>query len=499
MLLSVLLKDLAVVPAQADRSVSLLRLDSRQVTENDLFLAIKGSVIDGRTYIDDAIRKGAGAVLVEADQAGQQVVYQQGVPLIPVADLRKQVSLIAARFYDFPAKKLHMLGVTGTNGKTSITHFYAHALDLLGKRCGIIGTLGAGFYCSLGEAGLTTPDPVSLQGILSDFVRHDADSVAMEVSSHSIDQGRINALDFECGVFTNLTQDHLDYHGTLDKYAAVKRRFLAEFSQHIILNADDPLGSQWAQELSSKKPVYIYSTSAEGLPHGIPAVYAEKIQLGLSGIRAHVYTPWGSGDLFIPLIGLFNLSNVLAVLTALCLGGASLKDVLSTLAQLKSVPGRMQKIGGDGAPLVVVDYAHTPDALDKVLETLRKHTRQKLICVFGCGGDRDKGKRPQMAKIVERWSDQIILTNDNPRHENPLAIAEEIKAGFDHPERIHVELDRSRAIQRSIQFASEGDCILVAGKGAERYQQIGDEKYPFDDMSEVENYLAEKNHVTFVK
>lgn len=489
MLLSVLLNDIVALPPQADRSISLLRLDSRQVTQNDLFFATKGTHIDARQYIKDALANGAAAVLVEADQPDDVITYQAGIPLIPVPNLRNQVSLIAARFYDFPSRKLHMLGVTGTNGKTSITHFFAHALELLGKRCGIIGTLGAGFYCALGEAGLTTPDPISLQEILTGFVRHNANSVAMEVSSHSIDQGRVNALEFECGIFTNLTQDHLDYHGTLDQYAAVKRRFLSDFGQHVILNADDPRGSQWAQELAGTKPVYLYSTSSDGLPQGIPAVYTERVQRSLEGIHAHVYTPWGSGDLSLPLIGLFNLSNVLAVLTALCLYGVTLKQALQVLSALQPVPGRMQTIHADGAPLIVVDYAHTPDALDKVLESLREHTKQKLICVFGCGGDRDKGKRPQMAKIAEKWADHIILTNDNPRHENPLAIADDIKAGFSHVDRVQIELDRSKAIQKSIQYATVGDCILIAGKGAERYQQVGDEKYPFDDVTEVKNYL----------
>jgi UDP-N-acetylmuramoyl-L-alanyl-D-glutamate--2,6-diaminopimelate ligase len=466
-----------------------LRLDSRQIQQNDLFLAINGVQVDGRKYIKNAVEQGAVAVLVEADKPNMPITFDGSIPLIPIAALKKHVSTIAARFYDFPSRKLHMLGVTGTNGKTSTTHFFAQIMTALGKRCGIIGTLGSGFYCELGEAGLTTPDPVSLQAILADFVRHQAQDIAMEVSSHSIDQGRINAVDFEIGVFTNLTQDHLDYHLTLDAYAAVKRRFLAEFNKTLIINADDAYGRQWAKELAQDKQVYIYATDAVNLPADLPSIYTENVRLQIDGVRATVHTPWGKGELHLPLIGRFNLSNALAVLTALCLRHIPLSVALAELAKLNPVAGRMQTASADGMPLIVVDYAHTPDALDKVLEALRAHTEKKLICVFGCGGDRDPGKRPLMAKAAEKWADQIILTNDNPRHENPQSIAEQVMQGFNHPDRVQIELDRTKAIQKSIQSAAMGDCVLIAGKGAERYQQIGDQQFPFDDMNEVRNYL----------
>lgn len=493
MRLSILLRDTLSIPAQADREIARIRLDSRQVEKNDLFIAIKGTATDGRQYIPDVIARGAAAVLVEANPAGETIGFQQEIPIISVPDLKNQMGFLAARFYDYPAKKLRVIGVTGTNGKTSCTHFIAQALQI---PCGVIGTLGSGLYGALGVAGLTTPDAVTLQEWLHQFVQQGVKTVAMEVSSHSIDQGRINGIDFEMGIFTNLTQDHLDYHGSMQAYAAVKHRFLAEMpTQHVIINADDSYGKMWITEIAKRKSVYAYSCTADTKIENVPVICAEDIQLSLQGIKARVCTPWGEGNLVVPLIGHFNLSNVLAVLTALCVYGIPLKEVLARLIQLKPVPGRMQTLSGPGMPLVVVDYAHTPDALEKVLQALRSHTKKQLICVFGCGGDRDHGKRPIMAKIAERLADRVIVTNDNPRHEQPESIAQQILQGFNNSECVSVMLDRSKAIANSIQWATQNDCVLIAGKGAEHYQQIGDKRTHFDDVEEVSKYLAEKMNV----
>lgn len=489
MRLSTLLQDFYHLPAEADCDITHLTLDSRNIQKNSLFLAKKGSQLDGRQYIANAISQGAVAVLVEAE-LNNALTWQDHIPLIPIHELQKKTGEIAARFYDYPAKSLRMIGITGTSGKTSCSHFIAQALQSLQIPCGIIGTLGSGFYGALGVASLTTPDAVTLQATLRQFVDQGAQAIAMEVSSHSIDQERISGIEFDIAIFTNLSQDHLDYHGNMEAYAAVKRRFIADKStKHVIINADDSYGRKWINELSPCSSLITYGTQESSL------VYADSIESNLQGTKAQVKTPWGEGELFLPLIGQFNLSNGLAVLAALCAYGIAFDRALHCLTQLSPVPGRMQTLGGDGQPLVVVDYAHKPDALEKVLQALRAHTQGKLWCVFGCGGERDRGKRPLMAKIAETLADQVIVTNDNPRHEKPEDIAAEILKGFSRPEAVSIELDRSKAIENSIQWASPNDCVLIAGKGAEHYQQIGDEKLPFDDVAKVKEFLEKINAI----
>lgn len=492
MLLSTLLQHIFPIPDQVDCEITQLNLDSRRIQPNNLFVAIRGTQLDGRKYIADAIARGAKAVLFEAEKPNQRIEWQSNIPLIPIFHLQSQLGEIAGRFYNYSVKHLRMIGVTGTNGKTSCTHFIAQSLKSLEIPCGIIGTLGHGFYGALGEVGLTTPDVITLQAILHDFYKQGAKSVAMEVSSHSIDQGRVNGIDFELGIFTNLTQDHLDYHGDMATYAAVKHRFLAELpTKQVIINADDSFGNAWMNDIAQHKSVFAYGVNASKRYSNlnVPLIYADQVELTFEGIKAVLHSPWGSEKLWIPLIGIFNLSNALAVFTTLCAYGIPFHDALACLANLKPVAGRMQKLGGNGQPLAVVDYAHSPDALEKVLQALRAHTEGKLICVFGCGGERDHGKRPLMAKIAEAFADTIIVTNDNPRHEKPEEIADQIVRGFAHPERVVVILDRSKAIKNSIEWANAKDCVLIAGKGAEHYQQIGDVKIPFDDVEQVSRFL----------
>lgn len=483
MRLAILLEGMLTNSIQIDYDVRCLALDSRHIKTNDLFIAIQGTQLDGRAYIADAISRGAAAVLIEANNSSESIRWQEQVPCIPIVQLKNKIGLLAARFYGYPAKKLRMVGITGTNGKTSCAHFIAQSLQSLQNPCGMIGTLGNGFYGSLHQVGLTTPDAITVQKILHEFLLHKGKAVAMEVSSHSIDQGRVNDIDFEMAIFTNLSQDHLDYHGTMETYAAVKRKFLAKLSnKYLIINADDSYGQKWIHELAGQKPIFAYSTQHSCLhASNVELIYADHIAMSFQGIHAFVHTPWGEAKLFLPLVGRFNLSNALAALTALCLYGIPFKEVIEQLSKLNSVPGRMQFLGAKGKPFVVIDYSHTPDALEKALEALRAHTVGKLVCVFGCGGNRDHTKRPIMAKIAEQLADQVIVTSDNPRYEKPEAIAAEIMQGFTHPERVWVELDRSKAIDNSIQWAKANDCVLIAGKGAERYQQIGDEKLPFDD------------------
>ena len=492
--LSILLKSIVFISDTINYEVSGLQLDSRKLTPGELFIAVQGSHLDGKQYIAEAIRKGAVAILIEADE--KNMTWQDHIPLIPVPALKQKLGHLASRFYGEPAHHLRMMGVTGTNGKTSCTHFIAQILESFHIHCGLIGTLGAGFYGHLEETGLTTPDAITVQATLKNFLKHHAKAVAMEVSSHSLDQGRVNDIPFEIGIFTNLTQDHLDYHGTMAAYAAVKKRFFDEWPmRYAVINADDPYGETWIESLKNKhQSMFLYGLRKPALAASIPSIYTTHIQLSLQGIKVFLHSPWGEREIALPLIGQFNLSNVLAVLTALCLYGLPFDEVCDHLAQLKPVPGRMQLFGGDRKPLVVVDYAHTPDALEKVLEALRDHTQGKLICVFGCGGDRDREKRPHMAAIAESLADHVIVTNDNPRHEAPEQIVLEMMKGFKQPECVSVILDRSQAIEDSIQLASSGDCVLIAGKGAERYQQIGDEKIPFDDAEWVKKFLDLHRH-----
>lgn len=480
----------ATIPTEIE--IARLTLDSRQIQPQDLFIALKGTQVDGRQYISDAIARGASAVLTDAATADEVITWQQHIPIISIPQLTEQLGFIAAHFYGEPAQHLRMIGVTGTNGKTSCSHYIAQCLQQTGERCGVIGTLGSGFYGALGSAGLTTPDAVSLQALLAQFYQQGATSIAMEVSSHSIHQQRINAIPFEIGVFTNLSQDHLDYHHTMANYAAVKRHFMLEMPVRArIINADDQYGARWLEESAEHEATFAYALApASQWSLNIPLIYPIDPEFTHDGIFTRVHTPWGEGDLCVPLLGEFNLSNALAVLAALCVYGMPLPVVLAQLARIEPVVGRMQCLGGHSQPLIVVDYAHTPDALANVLRALRSHTAGQLICIFGCGGDRDQEKRPMMASIVEQIADKIIVTNDNPRNEDPQFIAQQILAGFNHPEKVVVELDRASAIKYGIQSASERDCVLIAGKGAEQYQQIGRQKIPFSDAEEVEKCLG---------
>lgn len=477
--LSQLLDEIDHIPSV---NITGLSLDSRFVKAGDLFFAFKGTHLDGRHFVADAIKKGAAAVLAEA---GTEIAAQT-IPVIPIQNLQHKVGEISAKFYGYPAKTMKMVGVTGTNGKTSCSHFVAASLQQLNMPCGVIGTLGSGLYGNTQAGNLTTPDAVTLQKTFAELHAQGARAIAMEVSSHSLDQGRINGTEFAVGIFTNLTRDHLDYHGTMEAYGAAKKR-LFDYSKFAVVNVDDEFGKQIAKSLSRER-IFTYGIQTASAP----MIYAENIHLDISGIRANIFTPWGSGELHTKLIGQFNLSNALAALTTLCLLNVSLQNALQAISQLTSVPGRMQALGGDKKPLVIVDYAHTPDALEKVLSALRQHCHGKLHCVFGCGGDRDRGKRPMMAKIAEQYADHVIVTDDNPRTENPGQIVNDTMQGFAHPDKIIVQHDRSKAIRDIIQYAKKGDCVLIAGKGAETFQQIGNDKIPFSDVEQVQKYLQEK-------
>lgn len=469
--------------AQSAVLVRELTLDSRKVRPGDLFLAIPGSHQDGRVHIADAIARGAAAVAYEAE--GAAPMTSESAVLLPLKNLSGQLSAIAGRFYGEPSRGMDLIGITGTNGKTSVSQLLAQALDLLDQPCGIIGTLGNGFYQALEQGMHTTPDPVGVQATLANLKKQGAKAVAMEVSSHGLDQGRVAALNFDVAVFTNLSRDHLDYHGSMQAYGECKAKLFAQPGlRNRVINLDDAFGQQLAGRASEARLISYSLNDASAWLH------CRDIQFSDAGVQATLVCPRGEGRLRSPLLGRFNLSNLLAVVGSLLAMDYPLDEVLQTLTQLQAPAGRMQRLGGSNAPLVVVDYAHTPDALEQVLQALRPHVQGQLLCLFGCGGDRDKGKRPLMAAAAERLADVVWVTDDNPRGELPAAIQDDIRSGFTQPEAATFVLGRAQAIGQLIATAKREDVILLAGKGHEDYQEIAGVRQPFSDLVQAQQALA---------
>ncbi|MBB2495538.1 UDP-N-acetylmuramoyl-L-alanyl-D-glutamate--2,6-diaminopimelate ligase [Aquipseudomonas ullengensis] len=468
--------------ARTSTLIRELTLDSRKVRPGDLFLAVPGLVQDGRSHIADAVARGATAVAYEA--SGAEPMTDGTAELVALKDLAGQLSAIAGRFYGEPSRALHLVGVTGTNGKTSVSQLLAQALDLLGERCGIVGTLGNGFFEALQSGRHTTPDPVAVQATLADLKQAGARAVAMEVSSHGLDQGRVAALDFDVAVFTNLSRDHLDYHGTMEAYGAAKAKLFSwpELGCRVI-NVDDEFGRQLSGQRSASRLI------SYSLNDRAAYLHCRESSFDDHGVRALVATPQGEGNLRSPLLGRFNLSNLLAVVGALLGLNYPLDEILRVMPQLQGPVGRMQRFGGGKLPLVVVDYAHTPDALEKVLEALRPHVTGRLLCLFGCGGDRDSGKRPLMAEVAERLADAVLVTDDNPRTEDPAQIVADIRAGFAQPEQVEFVHGRGQAIAQLIASAVAGDVVVLAGKGHEDYQEIAGVRHAFSDLDETTKAL----------
>ena len=473
--------------AQLGVPLADLTADSRAVKLGSIFVAYPGTSLDGRAFIAEAIARGAAAVLWE--HAGFEWNERWEVPNLGIDDLRGNISTIAGHMYGNPSDALWMAGVTGTNGKTSVSQWIASALDGLGQRSAVVGTLGTGLVGERAEAKNTTPDPIVLQRLLADFLRRGARNVAMEVSSHGLEQGRVAGIKYDAAVFTNLTRDHLDYHGTMEAYAAAKEKlFSARGLKHAVINADD----EWGRGLASRVtvPVISFGTTAHRVPR-TAHLSASQIHLSEAGVRFHVDSEWGSGEVRAGVLGAFNVSNLLAVLGTLMAAGISFDAAVKAVATLQPVPGRLERIGGGGQPLVVVDYAHTPDALEKALDALRPTLAagHRLICVFGCGGDRDPGKRPLMGRIAARAADKAIVTSDNPRSEDPRAIIDQILAGMDRAAEA-IE-DRQVAIFSAVHQAKRGDIVLLAGKGHEAYQEIAGVRHPFSDREVARAALAE--------
>ncbi len=461
------------------------QLDSRAVQPGDLFLALSGEQHDGRDYIAAAVAAGACAIVADSGVSASQRQAADAVPLVEIENLSIHVSAIAGRCYGEPARELFLAGITGTNGKTTCSRLAAQLIRGYYGQCGVIGTLGAVLDDSVDEALNTTPDAVTVQRQLAQWRDLGVGHAALEVSSHSLVQGRVAALNFDCAVFTNLSHDHLDYHDGMSAYAEAKSRLFAfPGLRQAIVNLDDPYAPEMLAVLNPAAEVIGYSLSDVAA-----ALSCSDIRHAADGVRANISSPWGSGELHCPLPGDFNLSNLLAALAVACCAGVPFEQVLERTPTLSGVPGRMEYVGNELDVQLVVDYAHTPDALLKVLNALRPHTRGQLICVFGCGGDRDQEKRPLMGRVATEHADRVVVTSDNPRTENPHHIVAEVMSGCELD--VDVEVDRAAAIARAVKMARPGDCVLVAGKGHETYQQLGQDRLPFSDVQQLRLAAAE--------
>lgn len=484
----------------AELVVGGLQLDSRAIATGDAFIALPGETVDGRQFISSAIERGAVVVLSHSEQSDLRIEScENDTPIVHLPGLSERCSQIAARFYGEPSAEMTVVGITGTNGKTTCSQLLAQLSALLGRSSGVMGTLGFGLAGQpLTETGFTTVDAVATQACLADLQKQGAKLVAMEVSSHSLCQGRVAGVKFDTALYTNLSRDHLDYHGTMDAYAAAKQQlFMMPGLRCAVFNIDDPREAAMSTNLAEQVKVLRYSLS-----NSRADVYTQNIRYTAQGIEADLFTPWGQGQLRCQLLGTFNLSNLLGAIAVMGAQGALLEQLLPLLPQLQPVTGRMQRILSTGRAAnastdiqVIVDYAHTPDALEKSLAAVRQHCTGRLWCVFGCGGDRDRGKRAEMAAAAEAGADQVVVTSDNPRTESPTQIITDIMQGFSSSAQTTVVEDRADAINRAIEEAAPGDILLIAGKGHEDYQIIGHEKRPFSDIETARCALVSRSEV----
>jgi UDP-N-acetylmuramoyl-L-alanyl-D-glutamate--2,6-diaminopimelate ligase len=483
MLLSELLPDVAAVPPTL--AITGLVLDSRAIAPGDAFVAIGGFGTHGLHFVEQARAADAGAILFEPPVPDDVPAPPEDAIAVP--GLRARMGAMADAFHDRPSHAMAMVGVTGTSGKTSTVQLLAQAWTLLGIRSGTIGTLGAGLYGEAVATGFTTPLVLQMHALLAELRDAGARSVAMEVSSHALDQGRVDAVHYDVAVFTNLTRDHLDYHGDMESYGAAKARLFArEGLGAAIVNVDDGYG----KDLVARIPQGLRRVGVSARGDAAADVRAANVTLDASGIAFDLQFDGESIPVRSSLLGRFNVDNLLTVAGVLLVQGQSPRAIADTLSQLQPIPGRMNRLGGDGVlPLVVVDYSHKPDPLEQALVSLRGHVRGRLVCVFGCGGERDSGKRPQMAAIAEANADAVIVTDDNPRGEDGDAIVADIMAGFQRPQAVVVERDRRRAIARAIGEAGPDDIVLIAGKGHEPYQEVDGVKHPFDDSQVARDML----------
>jgi UDP-N-acetylmuramoyl-L-alanyl-D-glutamate--2,6-diaminopimelate ligase len=469
-----------------------MTVDSRRIQPGDVFIAWPGAASDGRQYIEDALSRGAAAVLYENGDGFR--FSEAGRPAFAIEGLQAMAGILADEFYGRPSEKLWLAGVTGTNGKTTVSHWISCALEALGFHCGLIGTLGNGFPGALATGFNTTPDAVELHRLFAGFVASDACAAAMEVSSIGIDQGRVNGARFDVAAFTNLTRDHIDYHGTMQSYAEAKARFFdLPGVGAAVINLDDDFGMEQAGRLVARgmRVIGVSLTDRAGTPAGVQKLVGENLRASPAGLRFDVVWEGRRAELDVRLVGSFNASNLLVTIGVLLLHGEALNDIAAVVKTLTPPLGRMQLVGGNDEPMVIVDYAHTPDALIRALEAAREtaHSRDgRLICVFGCGGGRDSGKRALMGEAAAKLADRVIVTSDNPRNEEPQKIIDDILQGAGAV--AEAESDRSKAIRSAVITANPGDVILVAGKGHEPYQEICGERHPFSDCDQAVQALV---------
>ncbi len=462
-----------------------LALDSRKVQTGFVFIALSGAVEHGLNYVEQAIANGAAVILYEPEGSDVFRLEEIDCYKLKVDLLAEKLGCIAERFYQSPSRMLDVIGVTGTNGKTSCSQFLIQLLE----NSAVIGTLGWGDKDYLHKTINTTPDALDIQQILAEFVALKKQQVVMEVSSHGLEQGRVNGLSFKAAVFTNLSREHLDYHGTMEAYLNAKLMLFKRPELEIaVINLDDEYAAQFLAATADDVKKWTYSAKGKTTELA-ESVLAENIHYSLKGIEFEVRHAGIKVSAKTQIVGDFNLENMLAVLTVMLAQGYSLEVAVKKLADLQPVAGRMEAFGGEDRPFVFVDYAHTPDALEKLLQGLRKYSSESLWLVFGCGGNRDKGKRVEMGRVADRLADEIMITNDNPRLENAQLIVNDILQGFKqkHPQQL---LDREQAIHSVISKAKKGDCVVIAGKGHENYQDIKGVKYPFSDQQVVKQALS---------
>lgn len=476
---------LTMLPASfsiPDVTVSGIKLDSRQVANGDVFVAIPGYETDGRAYIDAAIDAGAVAIIAEAP--GLAVEHRRGAVVIGFSGVREHLSHIAGIFFGHPSEKMQLVGVTGTNGKTSVTHIMAQLAKSLGMEAAVIGTTGSGLIGRLLPERHTTPDAVTVQQRLATLLAEGAELVAMEVSSHALIQRRVEALHFSAAVITNISRDHLDYHGTMENYVAAKQRLFADFDvQKRVVNADDDTLCRWEQDNLADLWVSLNDSSLE------PCLHATGLQFHEQGSVFQLNWQGESCAVNSPLLGRFNVYNLLCAVAVLLKLNKPLSAIGEACRSLQPVPGRMEAFHNNQSPLVVVDYAHTPDALHQVLSALRLHCKGRLWCVFGCGGDRDRGKRPQMGKVAADYADVVVVTDDNPRTEPAEQIIEDILTGIADKKQVKVWSGRREAVIRAMQEAEQDDVVLLAGKGHEDYQVIGTQRVDYNERAVVSEWL----------
>jgi UDP-N-acetylmuramoyl-L-alanyl-D-glutamate--2,6-diaminopimelate ligase len=488
MQLATVIRSLDVIESRGTMDIGIedISYHSNQVKQGDLFVAIPGTKRDGHHYITESIARGARAVIVERIPP-----EPLDVPVVSVADTREALAQISAEFFAHPSRELTLVGITGTNGKTTTAYVIESILKAAGRQVGMIGTINYRIKGKERPAPTTTPQSYDLQRLLREMVTDGVQDAVMEVSSHALDQGRVRGCHFDVGVFTNLSPEHLDYHEDMDRYFAAKKRFFQEIlvetekDPWAIINLDDPLLREFQKELSPLK----------GMTYGLDRgeVRASSREVSLHGIQATLTTPAGTMEIQAPLIGEYNLSNIMAATAVGIALGITPEAIGQGIEDLSQVPGRMERIG-TGTPWILVDYAHTPDALEKTLKEIKRLATGKVLVVFGCGGDRDKSKRAPMGRIAAQWSDLAIITSDNPRTEEPLKIIGEIEkgAGEVRSQNYRVIPDRREAIKQAVALAGPHDIVLITGKGHEDYQIIGEERFPFDDREEARKALAQR-------